>query len=99
VNVDRDAMRDALGVVVNFDGWITDVPASVLRIHRDHRCHAGRDHRGKELVRSGRLICAAEALGLVGDDDVAAVHVNLVLERVADTARSCGHAHQRATMP
>jgi hypothetical protein len=91
VNVDRDAMRDALGVVVNFDGWITDVPASVLRIHRDHR--------GKELVRCGPLICAAEALGLVGDDDVAAVHVDLVLERVAHPARSRGHAHQRAPMP
>jgi hypothetical protein len=40
------------------------------------------------------MVAAAEALGLVGDDRVAAVDFDLVLERVADAAGGGGHAHR-----
>ena len=94
---------DAVGVVVDVDCCLADVPASVLGVHRDHRRDTRGERRGQQLVRRRSLVGAAEALGLVGDDRVASVDIDLVPERCCLCGglwRSCSsECHHPAAQP
>ncbi len=93
VQVDREPSRNAFRVVVHVDARLADFPATVVRVHRDHRRHARRQRRRQQLVRSRPLVASAQALGLVRDDRMAAVDVNLMLEAGPQAAGCGGHRH------
>src|SRR5664280_441907 len=98
VQVDEEASRDALGVVVDFHRRLADLPAPVLHVHGNHRRDARGERRGEQLVRRRPAVGTAQALRLVGDDRVPAVDVDLVLEAIANAAGCRGHAHQRSLL-
>ena len=66
-------------------------PAAVLRVHRDHCRDARGERRGEQLVRRRNQVGATEALGLVGDDLMAAVDSTSCLGRCrrGGLSRSC----------
>lgn len=62
-------------------------------VKSDHRRDAGREHCGQQLVRRRPLVGSTKALGLVGDDRMATVDVDLVAKSTIYRPSSRGHSH------
>jgi hypothetical protein len=69
---------------------LTQDPGSGARVRADRRRDARRQRGGQQLMRRGTAIAAAEALGLVGGEAVAAVDEHVVAQRVAARAGAGG---------
>ena len=82
-----------LRVVDDLDAHILQLPSPVPGVEIDHCGDARCEHRWQQLVRCRPQIRSTEPLGLIRDDRVAAVDVDLVAKSAVNCVGYCGNRH------